>query len=482
MNVSLRSDGFGNVLSGLNTVGLDRTANTYFKSSNWRRGLERFWASRFSYYDYAEVYIGSGVAQKIIDRPSDDCFQRGIEIEGDEDSMIFDEFDRLSVYTKMSDCVRWSRLHGGAAILLVIKDGGDFSAPLLYDSIDQIIELKVYDLTCIKPTDIVYLDETDLLKYGQLEYYDIQAPGVETFRVHETRLLFMGGEPLPLKQIARQGLAFAGRPVLEGCLDDLSRYDQALQWTLRLLERKQQGIYKMEGLGDLFAQEADDVVSRRINLVDLVRGNLNSVVVDANDSYSIENLGLDGVQSVLQEYQTALSASSNIPVVILFGKSTTGLNATGAGDLESYYGMVAHIQQVIAKPVLEKLVALIYIQRTFTDKIPDDWNIEFCPLWVPSEAEEATTNKTKQEANAAEMTMLTSLMSDGIISPEEVRKIFVNKYDEYEFPEEIPDTAVSAMDYAAGIDTTQLDVPNDPNNPQPQPPQPRPRRPANVNA
>jgi len=120
---------------------------------------------------------------------------------------------------------------------------------------------------------------------------------------------------LPLKQSVRQGLAWIGRSALEGCIDDLSRYDQALQWTIRLLERKQQGIYQMEGLGDLFAEQADDQVSKRINLVDLVRGNLNSVVVDAKDSYTIENLGLDGVQSVIQEYQTALSASSNIPVL-----------------------------------------------------------------------------------------------------------------------------------------------------------------------
>lgn len=468
MNNIIRNDGFGNVLSGLNTVGLDRTASTYFKGSSWRRGLERFWASRYNYYDYAEIYSGSGVAQKIIDRPSDDCFQRGIEIEGDEGSMIFDEFDRLSVYTKMSDCVRWSRLYGGSCILVIVKDGGELDTPLNYDNIIQVIELKVYDLTCIKPTDIYYSDPNDLLKFGRVEYYDLHPPGVSTFRVHDTRLIFMGGEPTPLKQIIRQNLSFAGRSVLEGCLDDLSRYDQSLQWTLRLLERKQQGVYLMEGLGDLFAEQADDIVSRRINLVDLVRGNLNSVVVDAKDSYTVQNLGLDGIQSVIQEYQTALSASSNIPVVILFGKSTTGLNATGAGDLESYYGMVSHIQQVIAAPVLEKLTALLYIQQTFTDKIPDKWKICFNPLWVPSEAEQATTNKTNQEANAAEMTMLTSLQNAGIISPEEVRQIFVNKYDEYNFPEEIPDTAVSAMDYAAGIDTSMLDVPNDTSKPSAQ--------------
>jgi phage-related protein (TIGR01555 family) len=171
-------------------------------------------------------------------------------------------------------------------------------------------------------------------------------------------------------------------------------------------------------------------------------------------------LGLDGLQSVIQEYQTALSAASNIPVVILFGKSTTGLNATGAGDLESYYGVVSHIQQVIAKPALEKLTAMLYIQRSYTDKIPDTWKLCFNPLWVPSETEQAITNKTNQEANAAEVNMLMTLLNNSIISPEEIRKIIVNKYVEYEFPDEIPESA-GGVDYAEGIDTTELDVPVD---------------------
>jgi len=455
--IQSRQDGFQNLLSGLNTAGLDRTSSTFYKGGSWRRGLERFWASRFSYYDYADIYVGSGIAQKIIDRPADDCFQRGLIIEGDEEGSIYDEFDRLSVYTRMSDAVRWTRLYGGAIILIIVKDGGEFDTPLNYDTIDEIIELKVYDITCIKPTDRYYTDINDLIKFGQLEYFDLTPPGAGTFRVHETRLVFMGGDPLPLKQSIRNGLNWIGRSALEGCLDDLSRYDQALQWTIRLLERKQQGIYAMEGLGDLFAEQADDVVSKRINLVDLVRGNLNSVVVDKQDSYTIENLGLDGVQSVIQEYQTALSASSNIPVVILFGKSTTGLNATGAGDLESYYGMVSHIQNVIAKPCLEKITALLYIQRAYTAKIPDTWHIVFNPLWAPSEIDVATTNKTNQEANNTEVTMLMTLMMNGIITPEEVRQIVVNKYSEYEFSDELP-SIEGDVDYAEGVDNAEMEV------------------------
>jgi uncharacterized protein len=460
MNNIVKQDGFQNVLSGLNTAGLDRTSSTYYSGGHWQRGLERYWATRFSYYEYADLYLKNGVAKKIVDRPANDCFQRGIEIEGDEEGTIFDEYDRLSVYTRMTDAIRWTRLYGGAFILVIVKDGGDLNEPLNYDTIDEIIEFKVYDITCIKITEQTYSDPNDLIKFGQVEIYNVTPPGVTTFAVHESRLIFMSGDPLPLKQIVKTGLTWAGVSALECCFDDISRYDQALQWTIRLLERKQQGIYSMEGLGELFAQQLDEIVSKRINLIDLVRGNLNSVVVDKNDAYTIENLGLDGVQSVIQEYQTALAASSNMPVVILFGKSTTGLNATGAGDLESYYGMVSNIQQTVAKPVLEKITALLYIQKTYTDAIPDDWKICFNPLWVASEIEQAQANQANQTANSTEVTMLLALMNNGIFAPEEVRKIVVNKYSDYDLPDEIPSTA-GDVNYAEGVDPSMMDVPTD---------------------
>ena len=41
--------------------------------------------------------------------------------------------------------------------------------------------------------------------------------------------------------------------------------------------------------------------------------------------------------------------------MILFGEQDTRIGNSGAGSLESYYGMVSHIQNVIARPALEKV-------------------------------------------------------------------------------------------------------------------------------
>lgn len=442
MNMLFRADNFSNVLSGLGVPSLDRTATTFLNPNNkFATGLARHWRNTASFYDIATLYQQSGIAAKIIDRPSDDCFQRGVTIEGDDDNLMQDEYDRLSVLAKMADAVRWSRLYGGSALLLVANDGGDFGVPLNLNAIDIIEEIKVLDPTCITRTDRYYTDIT-LSNYGQLEYYNISLPGMQQFEVHETRLIPMKGEPLPNTYFHQSVLPWMGRSILECCANSIARYDQALEWSLRLLERKQQAIYNMNGLGEMMANQDDALAARRLNMVDQVRSILNSIIVDKEDTYNILNLGLDGLEPLISEYQVAISADSNIPITILFGKSTTGLNNTGAGDLESYYGMVSHIQNIIASPVLEKLTSILWLQKSLTGPIPDDWEIVFDPLWVPTEQEQATTANLNAQANTGNVNTLIALMDNGILSPEEVRKIIVNKpeYAEYELPDTLPST------------------------------------------
>lgn len=459
MNKIVRQDGYINMLSGLGTPGLDRSVMGSFFGGGWRRGLERYWATRNSLHNLGDYYVSHGIAQTIIDRPANDCFQRGVDIEGDDDEAMEDEYDRLNVLTRMADAVRWSRLYGGAALLLIARDGGEFTDPLNLDTLETIDEIKVYDITCIRNTGRYYQDITDINTYGTIEFYNIASPGMQAFDVHETRLIPVTGDPLPHNFINVTGLPWIGRSVLEGCLVSLERYYQAMDWASRLIERKQQGIYNMNGLGEMFANGDDHLVQTRINMVDLVRSNLNSIVIDKDDEYKIENLGLDGLQSLLDSFEVALASDARMPVVVLFGKATRGLNQTGAGDLESYYGMIGQIQQIIVRPALEKLTSILYVQRSFTGSIPPDWHLEFNPLWQPTEQEQANADQAETLSQQQKVNTLITLMTNEILSPEEVRKIVVSDvYPDFEFPDKLPPGAGN-VNYAQGVDTSMLNVP-----------------------
>ena len=460
MNKPLRQDGYMNLLSGLGAPGLDRSVMGGYGGGGWRRGLERFWASRFNTYNLGEYYFSHGLAQTIVDRPADDSVQRGVEIEGDDDDVMLAEYDRLSVLTKVSDGVRWARLYGGAVLLLVAKDGGDFIDPLNLDNLEEIVEIRVYDVTCLKNPGRYYSDPANLETFGRIEYYTVTPPGSQSFDVHETRLIPVSSDPIPVGYTSVYGIPWLGRPALEACFDDLERYYQALSWSARLIERKQQAVWNMTGLAEAFANGDDQLVSHRVNMVDLVRSNLNSVVVDKEDTYNVLNLGLDGLQTLINEFQISISADAKIPVVILFGKSSTGLNASGAGDLETYYGMVSQIQTKIVSPALEKLTSILWVQKSLQGKIPDKWEICFSPLWQPTDQEQANTDNLEAQANTSKINALMTLMNNSILAPEEVRKIVVNEiYPDYGFDDTLPTTG-GDINYAEGVDTSMLDVPN----------------------
>ena len=61
----------------------------------------------------------------------------------------------------------------------------------------------------------------------------------------------------------------------------------------------------------------------------MVRNILNTLAIDKDDDYDIKSISLSGVKDILDKTQTMLSAVSEIPVTILFGRFTGGQNATG---------------------------------------------------------------------------------------------------------------------------------------------------------
>ena len=429
-NGRARRDGFVDMLGGF---GRYWPATPIPGDNKLYANMTRYWQNKFFNDDVTDLYKFNGIAATIIDRPSDDCFARGVVIENDEDELIKGEYDRLSVLQTMADALRWARLFGASAILIIAQDGGTLTDPLDLDSLETIEDLKVYDVRHIKPTDKLYTDPTDPM-FGKPEYFEIYPPGAETFEVHETRLIPFSGDPLPNDPQTKINVWWLGRPVLDVCKESIRRLTQAYEWTVKLLERKQQGIYKMHGLGDLVAQDMEMIIQKRINNVDYARNNLNSVVVDAEDDYDIKNLGLDNLQNVIGELQIAVCADSRFPSVILFGKSATSLNTTGAGELENYYGMIGLIRARICKPALEHLTAMLWLQKQLAVKVPDKWQITFEPLWVPDDKTQAETKFKEAQAKDMEVTMLIKLMDAGLLLPEEVRHIVVDRYSEYDFP------------------------------------------------
>ncbi|MCQ9124350.1 DUF1073 domain-containing protein [Rodentibacter caecimuris] len=367
------------------------------------------------------LYELGGLAARVVDMPADAAISRSIEIEGDEENTISNEIDRLKLLPAFADMVRWSRLFGGAVMVLLTDDGARLSEPLVPNRMTRIDEVRIFDLNQISPTTNRYSDPTKP-NYGRYSSYRVNIGTVSgvldsQVEIHESRLLFMGGDPMPER--LKNGLHWIGRSAVRTVYQKIRDYQKSLTWASLILERKQQAVHKMKGLAMAISAGLEPEIRSRISLTERARNMLNGVAVDSEDDYTILNADLGGIVDVLDEFKIAISADVNIPVAILFGQSAKGMNATGKSDFESYYDLVESIQQHKIKPVLEKLIELLMFQKHI--KPFENWKIKFPSLNTPTDKELADVRKTNADAAKIEINRLIDLVDSGALSVDELR-------------------------------------------------------------
>lgn len=374
----------------------------------------------------ALLYSMGGLYGRIVDLPSDKAVARGVEIEGDEEGVAVMEMDRLKVLPALADALRWSRLSGGAALVL-LTDDALVNEPLDASRLGQISEIRVFSLTQISADTRLYTDFTKA-NFGRPQWYKIRAASGDraAFLVHESRVIEISGEPLP-DSMRADGIYWSGRPSVDRAYAAVRRLTESLGLAQSVLQRKQQGIYSMTGLAELIREELEPMVQKRINMVDAVRGVLNTVAIDADDAYDLKDANLSGIDALIQEFQIAVSAETGIPVTLLFGRSPGGMNATGDADFQGYHEMVEGLQRTRLTPALERIVSLIYAQSAVTGTAPEDWQIEWPALESPNETEKAATRKVNADALVQEMAALTAAMGAGAMSEEEAREYLIDE-------------------------------------------------------
>lgn len=388
----VRCDGYVNTVLGHGLEGLDPMRNT------------RYYAAPFlSDGMLAELYHNA-LVRRIIDLPADEAVKNGITIPEDkEEKRAIQMLDDLGWEEHFADAMRWSRLLGGAAILMMINDGGKLDEPVRENAIEQIEALTVYDKREIITNGWLTNTNSRSMRYGKPEFYQVNSAGGETFYAHHTRLLIFDGDALPRQErIQRDGW---GLPIMQGIYDGIMRFDHSHALTILIQERMSQPVMKMKELFEkISTDEGEADVKKYLQLIDMTRSLLNTIAMDGDDEYEVFNLTLTGIKDLLDAFGQYVAALTGIPFSILFGRSPTGLQATGQSDLEQFYSMVGRLQKRRMKPNLDRLVKLSQLCRKglFAGVEMEKWTIEMCPLWVPSAKELAETRKLNAEAEKTE--------------------------------------------------------------------------------
>lgn len=381
------------------------------------------------------LYEGNGLFSKIIDTPAEEALKHGFDLNLKSDELnafVEDALDDLEWEERAATAIKWARLYGGALIVMLIDDGRGLEEPVDWEHIRSIDELRVYERSIVQP-DYASLYKQDyggkgvgnrVSKFGQPEYYYVSSI-YGSFKVHESRCLVFRNGVLP-EQTSNATYLFWGMPEYVRIRRALRETVTAHTDSVKLLERSVQAIYSMKGLASLLTtDDGENQVLKRLQLVDTSRGLLNSIAIDSEgEQYDFKTFQFSGVKDVIDATCNMLSALTNIPQTILFGRSPAGMNATGDSDFESYYNFVEKIQRLMLKRNLRTLLDVVFRAGIASGDVAEepDYKLEFKPLWSLSDTEQATVDQTKAQTALVKAQTAQAYVDMQALDPTEVRR------------------------------------------------------------
>lgn len=394
-------DGLVNVITGLGT-------------KRDKRGYGQYLTNVISDFEAREMWRCNAIAARVIELLPREMYREGYDVEIPEERDLSDEIcgalKDLRVDEQFRRAGEFERAYGGAGIFPEINDGqGDLAQPLNESRIVSVGRLHLYEPQEMQP-DTWGAD-------GEPEVWLLcpvgRRYGVPHTRIHRSRFITWPGIRVTNEQShgTRDGW---GDSILTRVLEALRDYDTAFGSAAILTSDFAHGVHKISGLAELASSNADNIIKKRIEILDMMRSVLRASVIDKEDEYKREQTPVSGLDSLLRELAVRLAAAADYPVTVLFGVSPAGLNATGESDTRLMYDRTSAAQDR-ELPRLERLVRLLLLSRMgpTNGKLPDGYRVTWKPLWQPSQKEQVETRKLQADIDAA-------YLDRGVLTPEEV--------------------------------------------------------------
>ena len=385
--------------------------------------------------ELTEFYEQNGLFARIIDAPAEEAVKHGFELEGLEDDEIKDFIDEcldeLDWEETAMQSIKWARLFGGSIAVLLINDGRGLEEPVDYRHIKSIDDIRIFDRSLITPeySSMFKYDHQDPFRtrgsrLGYPEHYTVSSRN-GTFKVHEQRCLIFQNGVLPENTTTAQ-YQFWGIPEYVRVSNAIRDVEVAHGMAPKMLDRSIQAVYTMKDLAMLLAtDQGEEQVLKRLQTIDMAKGLMNTMILDADgEGYDFRTFSYTGVSDVINTTCNYLSALTNIPQTVLFGRSPAGMNATGSSDLENYYNYIERIQKRMLRSNLRYLIALLCqagLSTKEVKKVPRI-KIEFNAIWSMSEQEKVSLDAQKASVESTRANTAVALVGAQILDPSEVRR------------------------------------------------------------
>lgn len=314
------------------------------------------------------LYRSSWIVQRVCSIiPEDALTDLRLEAPGlDNESLdlLSEVLTKTKVRKKIIDAIKWARLYGGAAAIMMIDGQDDDLAKPLH--LNDILPGSFRGLFVVDRWSGIYpslelVANPKSSDYGLPRYYEVRDEnGVIQYRVHHSRVLRFVGTQMPYyEEIAEQ---YWGTSAIEAMFDDLVRRDNVTHNIANLTFKACLSVYEIEDLDQIFATASAQAQRRMysaIQAMSVLESNLGVKLINKGDSVQQLQYGFGGLPEVLDGAMLDVSGATAIPATRLFGRSPAGMNATGESDEKIYRGTLEQQRAMHIIPALEKLCPVI---------------------------------------------------------------------------------------------------------------------------
>lgn len=384
-------------------------------------------SAKDAWNDYILAYKEFWEAKKIIDIPVNDALRNRPEISGLDPEVVSKlekKLDAIKFWDRIKTACINERLLGGGIIYIGFNDYSleQNNSDVLSTRVSYNEDLDIEYLTNISLTQVQLMNTvTNVLSpyYNNPSMYMINGNVI-----NDSRLIVLKGDN-DLSYIdagfgnRTNNLVGFGPSKLESVWQDIIFARTSRSSAARLIQIASVAIALTDTLG---GNQGTRGFER--NMLDLkkVLNNITeekSIIIDANKITEIKNLGANfgSIPELIQTYLKILSAASDVPATRFLGESPSGLNATGAGDLENYYNVIDSYQKNKLLPIVNRMYDYIgfYYYKNAWLEMRKSLKVEFPPLWNESQNEQID-RATKELANVS------SAISLGIMSEQTAQK------------------------------------------------------------
>jgi len=363
------------------------------------------------------LYRNSWICNKIVNIIPEDMMKNGwdvtAELKPEETDRIKKLEQRTLVREKILEGLYWGRLYGGAGAIMIIDGHEDkLDEPLDYDDImpNSFCGLMVVDRwSGIYPGLELITDHRDP-ELGMPMFYEVKDNSTDKLisKVHHTRVLRFTGKKLPFWEETAE--MHWGSSIMEHVYEELLKRDSTSWNIASLVFQANLLVDKIDGMDQMLAATDPEAQKNFYNIKSAqnqMRSNNGMMIIGKDEELSALNYTFTGLNEISESQMMDIAGAADIPITKLFGRSPSGLNATGESDLQNYYDMISQQQEAVLKPKINKLQPVIFMSEL--GYIPDDLGIKFNPVATPTDDKVAEIVGKKVES-------LSKTFNDGGIS------------------------------------------------------------------